>query len=316
LGDATVPLFKTASEVFDQANDYLLRGDFASALNKYNDAIRKFQKSGDQTGILLATAYASVMSLAQNTSNPNAYRAASQALRAVGDQPIKLALRESTGNALAHEADILASAYEWIGLQPSSPAQFQQKAQALRQVATAIRTDIGNNVLVLPELFKQGSFTGEQRAYALAAQSEEALAQSMLATDPKGAAEHYQTARLWWSQAGDAPQADAAASRVAQYGKSAKCWFCGREVSGENVHFVPMPSDLTDLVKAADKDSPLPSFDPATGNVYACTGCHGAVHRLADQLATQRMNELDAKVQPQIQELKDQIRAIKNRINM
>ncbi len=311
-----MPLFKTATEVFDQANDYLLRGDFGSALNKYNDAIRKFQKVGDQNGILLATAYASVMSLSQNANNPNAYRGAAQALRAVGDQPIKLGLRESTGNALAHEAEILASATEWTSLQPTSTAQYQQKADALRQVATAIRSDIGSNVLVLPELFKQGSFTGEQRAYALAAQSEEALAESLIATDPKAAAEHYQTARLWWSQAGDAAAADAAANRVAQYGKSAKCWFCGREVSGENIHFVPMPSDLTDLVKAADKDSPLPSFDPATGQVYACKGCHGAVYRLADGLALKRTAELEAKVQPQIEDLKKQIQAIKNRVNM
>ncbi|HYM39492.1 MAG TPA: hypothetical protein VEY12_05020 [Thermoplasmata archaeon] len=311
-----MPLFRSASEVFDQANDFLLRGDFGSALNKYNDALRKFQKTGDVNGATLAAAYASVMGLAQRSSDPGAYRAAAQALRAVGDTPVKLGLRESTGNALAHEADILASAAEWTTLQPTSTAQYQQKAEALRQVATAIRTDIGSNVLVLPELFRQGSVTGESRALALAAMSEEALAESLLASDPKAAAEHYQTARLWWSQAGDAAQADAAAAHVAQYGKSAKCWFCGREVSGENIHFVPMPSDLTDLVKAADKDSPLPSFDPATGNVYACKGCHGAVFHLADRLAVQRTAELEAKVQPQIDELKKQIQAVKGRINM
>ncbi len=311
-----MPLFKTATEVFDQANDLLLRGDFGSALNKYNDAIRKFQKIGDMNGVMLATAYASVMGLAQNPGNPMAYRAASQALRALGDQPIKLGLRESTAAAVAHEADILASAAEWTSLAPTSPQQFQQKAEALRQVATAIRADIGGNVLVLPELFRQGSVTGEQRALALAAMSEEAMAESLIATDPKAAAEHYQTARLWWSQAGDASMADAAAAHVAQYGKSVKCWFCGREVTGENIHFVPIPSDLTDLVKAADKDSVLPTFDPQTGNVYACKGCHGAVHHLADALATQRMNELDAKLQPQIDELKKQIQAVKGRINM
>ncbi len=311
-----MPLFKTASEVFDQANDYLLRGDFGSALNKYNDAIRKFQKVGDTNGVMLATGYASVMNLAQDPNNPNAYRAAAQALRALGDTPVKLGLRESTANAVAHEAEILASATEWMGVQPTSTAQYQQKAQALRQVATAIRSDIGSSILVLPELFKQGSFTGESRALVLAALSEEAIAESLLATDPKAAAEHYQTARLWWSQAGSSAQADAAAAHVAQYGKSAKCWFCGREVAGESIHFVAMPSDLTDLVKAADKDSPLPSFDPQTGNVYACKGCHGAVHHLADALATQRMNELDAKLQRQIQELKDQIQSIRNRINM
>lgn len=311
-----MPLFKTATEVFDQANDYLLRGDFGSALNKYNDAIRKFQKVGDANGVTLATAYASVMNLAQSPSNPMAYRAAAQALRAVGDMPLKLGLRESTGNALAQEAEILASATEWTSLTPTSAAQFQQKAQALRQVATAIRTQIGGSILVLPELFKQGSVTGEQRALALAAMSEEALAQSLVATDPKAAAEHYQTARLWWSQAGDAGMADAAAAYVAQYGKSAKCWFCGREVAGENIHFVPMPSELTDLVKAADKDSPLPSFDPATGNVYACKGCYGAVFRLADEIALRRTAELDAKVQVQIQDLKNQIQNIRNRLNM
>ncbi len=311
-----MPLFKTATEVFDQANDYLLRGDFASALSKYNDAIRKFQKVGDQNGILLATAYASVMNLAQDSNNPNAYHAAAQALHAIGDQPVKLGLRESTANAVAHEAEILASATEWVGLQPTSTAQYEQKAQALRQVATALRGDIGSNVLVLPELFKQGSFTGESRALVLAALSEEAIAESLVATDPKAAAEHYQTARLWWSQAGSGAQADAAAAHVAQYGKSAKCWFCGREVAGENIHFVPMPSELTDLVKAADKDSVLPTYDPQTGNVYACKGCYGAVDKLADALATQRAAAVEAKLQPQIDELKKQIQAVKGRINM
>ncbi len=311
-----MPLFKTATEVFDQANDYLLRGDFASALNKYNDAIRKFQKTGDQNGILLATAYASVMNLAQAPDNPTAYRAAAQALRALGDQPMKLGLRESTASAVAHEAEILASAKEWVGLAPTSTAQYQQKADALRQVATALRSDIGSNILVLPELFKQGSHTGESHALVLAALSEEAIAESLLATDPKAAAEHYQTARLWWSQAGESGQADAAAAHVAQYGKSAKCWFCGREVAGENIHFVPMPSDLTDLVKAADKDSVLPTYDPQTGNVYACKGCHGAVLHLADALATQRAAAVEAKLQPQIDELKRQVQAVKGRINM
>lgn len=311
-----MPLLKTASDVMDQANDYLMRGDFASALSKYNDAVRKFQKVGDVNGATQALAYASVMNLAQSPRDPAAYRAASQALRALGDTPMKLGLRESTGNALAREAEILASEAEWTGLQPTSVAQYQQKAQALRQVATAIRSEIGSNILVLPELLKQGSMTGESHALALAALSEEAMAESLISTDPKAAAEHYQTARLWWSQAGDAAQADAAASRVAQYGRSAKCWFCGREVAGENIHFVAMPSDLTDLIKAADKDNPLPSFDPASGNVYACKGCHGAVYHLADQLAVQRTAELDAKIQPQIDELKKQIQAVKGRINM
>ncbi len=309
-------LIKTAPELMCQGHDYLLRGDFANALNKYNDAVRKFQKVGDMNGATQAYAYASVMNVAQSPSDPSAYRAAAQALRALGDMPVKLGLRESTGNAVAKEADILASVSEWTALRPTSVDQYKQKARALRQVATTIRTEIGGNVLVLPELFKQGSLTGEAQALALAAQSEEALAESLLASDPKAAAEHYQTARLWWSQAGNAAQADQASALVQAYGKSAKCWFCGREVAGENVHFVPMASDLTDLVRAADKDSPLPSFDPASGNVYACKGCHGAVHHLADDLAVRRTAELDAKIQPQIQDLKNQIQSIRNRLNM
>ncbi len=51
-----MPLFKTASEVFDQANDYLLRGDFTNALNKHSDAVRRFQKAGEQNRVLPAVA--------------------------------------------------------------------------------------------------------------------------------------------------------------------------------------------------------------------------------------------------------------------
>jgi hypothetical protein len=223
---------------------------------------------------------------------------------------MKLGVRESTAEQLAREAELLASEIELTAYHPASVDQYRQKAQSLRDLATAFRSDIGNQVLVLPELFRQGSLNGELKALPLAAQSEEAMAESLISSDPKAAAEHYQTARLWWFQAGYSGQADQALSRVQQYGRAARCWFCGRDVAGEGVHYVPMPSELTELVRNAAKDSPLPSYDAASGSVYACKGCYGAVYRLADGIASKRVAEMEARVQAQIEDLKRQVASL------
>ncbi|HEY7587829.1 MAG TPA: hypothetical protein VIB49_03665 [Thermoplasmata archaeon] len=303
-------LLKSASEVLDQGHDFLLRGDFSNALARYNDAAKKYQKLGDINGAAIAGAYAAVMSLALRASDPAAYRQAVQSLRSLGPARMKLGVRESTAAQLAREAELLASEIELIGYHPASVDQYRQKARSLRDLATAFRADIGSQVLAIPELLHQGSLTGESKALPLAAHSEEALAESLLSSDPKAAAGHYQTARLWWSQAGYGGQADSALSRVQQYGRAARCWFCGRDVAGEGVHFVPMLSELTELVRNAVRDSPLPSYDAASGSVYACKGCYGAVYRLADGIATKRVAELEARVQAQIEDLKRRVASL------
>ena len=164
-------------------------------------------------------------------------------------------------------------------------------------------------MLVLPELFWKQTAPGEARALPLLAMAEESLGQSLVQEDPKAAAEHFQTARLWWMQAGRADMAQSASTYVQSYGLAVKCWFCGREVSGEGVHFLSIPSELTDMLKKSASGTALPSFNKANGTVYACKGCHGAISALSDSIATQRTQELEVKINKQLEEIRRQLRA-------
>ncbi len=51
-----MPLFKTATEVFDQANDYLLRGDFAYGAKGHNDMLRAYEKVEHAYAVRMAVA--------------------------------------------------------------------------------------------------------------------------------------------------------------------------------------------------------------------------------------------------------------------
>jgi len=313
-GAAELPLFKTPVEILAQGHDLVLRGDFVQARERFSEASTKFTKQRDMMGANLASVYAAVMAVGQGISNPQAYRTASQSLLTLGPYMFKVGLREVPAQQLALELDLLAAELEVTSMAPSDPQQFGEKAKALQELAMRFRAQLAGQVLVIPELFTKTVVVGEAKAAPLMAQAEEAIGESLILQDPKAAAEHYQSARLWWIQAGRLDQADAASTHMKEYGRAAKCWFCGREVSGEGIHFVAMPSELTDLVKQRGQGSALPTFDAATNSVYACKGCYGAVFQLADAIAVKRTGELEAKVQKQIDEIKSQISQIKGRI--
>ncbi len=55
-----MPLFRTVTEVFDQANDYLLRGDFAYEAKGHNDMPRAYEKVEHPYTVRMAAARRSV----------------------------------------------------------------------------------------------------------------------------------------------------------------------------------------------------------------------------------------------------------------
>ncbi len=305
-------LIKSAGELVALGHDLVQRGNFVEANEKYSDAARKFAKQGDAMGANIASSYAAVVALGQQMSNPMAYRIASQSLLNIGGFMMKIGLREIPANQLATELDLLATEIEVLSLSPTNPQQFKDKAQALQTTAMQFRAKMTGQVLVIPELFSKTAMTGEAKAPALMALAEEALGESLILDNPKAAAEHYQSARLWWMQAGRQDFADAASMRVRAYGRAAKCWFCGREVSGEGIHFVTMASELTDVVKRTGEGSALPTFDPVSNAIYACRGCYSAVFKLADDLAVKRTQELEVKIERELNEIRAQIKNIRS----
>ncbi len=300
-------LFKTPEQIMQSGNDAVLRGSFSEAEQNYRSAATKFSKQGNMRQAGVADGYAAVVAIAHGPSNTALYYPAILSVRSLGETILKLGLREVSASALANEMQLLASEIDILNSRAVSPPEHAEKARRLNELAARFRTETGDTALVLPELFLKQSVLGESRAASLSAHAEEELGESLVLDNPKAAAEHYQTARLLWMQAGRQDLADGAASRVRSYGRAAKCWFCGREISGEGVHFLSMPSDLTDLLKKTSRDSALPAFDSSLSKIYACKGCHSAIYRLADELAIDRMRELETRINIQLNQIRESI---------
>ncbi len=305
-------LIKTAQEILEQGHDAVLRGDFASAADKFRSASQKFSKQGDMSMSQLASGYASIVRVSQRPSDSGLYYNAADTIRPLGNTPLKLGPREVTASYLAEELQLLGNEIDAVGLIPDQPERWAVRASSLQDLANRFRSNTAGDPLVMPELLQKQQILAETKAMQLQALSEEALAESLISRDPKAAAEHYQTARLWWAQAGRQDMAESAASRVSSYGKAVKCWFCGREVTGERIHFLTMPSDLTELVSRSSGDGALPSCVPSLREVYACKGCHSAVFKMADSRALQRTNELEVRVNAELSEIRRQIEQIKD----
>jgi hypothetical protein len=299
--------FKTAEQVLQSGHDAVLRGSFTEALQSYRNASAKFSKQGDSQSASLANVYASIVAIAQSPTNASLYYPAAQSARSLGDVSLKVGLREVAAATLATEIELLALEIDALNVGARTSAEYADKARKLTEVASRFRIEVADTVLVLPELVYKQSIMGEAKAVPLSAQAEEAMAESLVMENPKAAAEHYQTARLFWMQAGRQDLGDSAASRVRSYGRAAKCWFCGREISGEGIHFMPMPSDLTALVMNTAKNSALPAFDPSQSQIYACKGCHSAIYKMADARAMERMRELEVRINVQLNELRKKI---------
>lgn len=297
-------IIKSGDELMTAAHDAVMRGDFNTAYNKFSEATRKFQKMNDGYNYAMASGYVSIMAIALSPNDPGAYYSAVQVLRALGEVPLKLGLRDTSSSQLATEAELLAGEKEVLAVAPTSPMEQGARAKRLQEIAMGFRLNASGRVLVIPELFWKETVTGEGKALPLMAMAEESLGQSLVQENPKAAAEHFQTARLWWMQAGRADMAQTASAYVKSYGLAVKCWFCGREVSGEGVHFVSMPSELTDMLKKTASESALPSFDQSTDMVYACKGCYGAIFVLSDSIAVQRTKELEVKINAQLEEIR------------
>ena len=302
------PLFKDGSGTLEQALDLARRGDFAHAREKFLDASRKYAKEGSLLYPNLAKAYADLLSPEVRDGHPDALMALSTFLRStLGTTELKLGARGISAADLATQLELTTRDLNLMAAVQSGTGNPESLAQALQALAGGYG-QLGNQVLYLPELFHQKSTTAESRVPALMALSFETLGTSIQATDPLGAAEHFQTAQQYWLQANDEARSQAAGTRAGHLSIQARCWFCGREGKGHGVQFVSLPIDQEVVGLKDPGTSPLPSLDPSGRRVYVCKGCFSAVSGLSDRIAMQRAGEAEARVMAELRAMEQRLR--------
>ncbi len=300
-------MFRSSSKLLEQANDLVKQGNFAKAEERYSDAAAKLTREGDSTNAQLAMAYAAFLALARAGGDPAIYGRAAQSLQTLGGATLKIGLRDVSASSLSNEVAILGEDLAAVMMPSQSVIEQTNRAQRLREVGLRYQSVIRTNVILTKEMFQKETGTGASRAFTLFALSEEMMGESTVFTDPKKAGEHYQQASLFWEQAGVKQASADARSRAQQYQKSAKCWFCGREVTGQGVSFFQLPSELTLSLTKTESAAVLPSFDNGTNQIFSCRGCNSTMNTLSDSWAQKRAQEVYTKLEAEIEVLRKQI---------
>jgi hypothetical protein len=288
-----VPIIKDGAATLEQGLDLARRGDLSRASEKFLDAARKFSREGNLLYASVATAYTNLLSSAVGNSDPSSLMALFSLLQNIpGTIELKLGPRGISSSELANELQLTARYSSLTSLAHSQSGNPESLAQGLQGLATEYR-QLGNRVLFLPELLRHQAIPADSQAPVLMALSFEVLGKSLEGTDPMTAAEHFQTAQQYWTQAGYDDNAQQAATRSGNLALKAKCWVCGREGTGHGVQFVSIPVDKEATGLNLPSSSPLPSIDRSGRYVYVCKGCHSAIGDLADRIAVQRVSQVE-----------------------
>jgi hypothetical protein len=300
------PLIKDGSGLQEQALSLVARGDFNGAQEKFLAASRKFAKEGRVRDASKAQAYAQLMVARPGMASPQMLSGLSSYLSSLGDEPMLLGARPTTARTLAAQLGLEAREAQLDGRAGSIPIPPQQRYDAQRELALSYQ-QLGDEVLILPELFTRVPQTGSAKGHVLSALAEEGLAGALVGSDPLNAAEHFQSASQWWRLAGDEGRAAEAARKTGSLSVRASCWICGRQGSGHGVQFVSIPIAPESAALRESESSPLPSRDPTGRSAYVCKGCTSMISDVADQIASARDQALEARVMAQIAALRSQM---------
>lgn len=307
-------LFKSSDELLEKGLDLVEQKEFAKAQDVFEKSAEKAEKKGERDVLVMSNALAKIMALSGQGRTYQNLVNAQQALAALGENDLKIGLKTIKASVLVTECAITAEEMSVQGV-PTTADGLTQRAGRLQSIGVKYQTQIGNNTLFFPELFSNKNETGIQRSMRIFAESQENMAEATVWSDPKRAAEYYQNAVNYWKQAGDAAGESRGLDKVNQYSLSVKCWFCGREITGEYVHFFPMNSEVTNLLMKTNGDGPLLSANKTGDYVFACRGCYSAISKKADEIAVRYHNIAMARITDVQNNLQAQINDLRRALN-
>ena len=304
-------LFKNDDEHFEDAVDLIKRKEYEKAMA----ALRK-SKSKDKDGNLTAKcdAMEAFINLYNKQDDPGAYINAANKLKAYTDGPLELGLSTFDPQKLAEECFLMSKTLNVRRMPESSPAENKAKAEALLDCAKDYQTKIGNNNLTIREFFGGGVTIGMKESITLMAEANERYSEAFAWDDPKKAAEYQQYAFNYRRQIGES--GDKNMELIRKYSSSATCWICGRDASGEGIHFFAMSSDISPQLR--ENKGVLKTADEGFQNIYVCRACYTSISRRADaiskyyyDLTEDEMRSMEARLQAEIAALQAEITALR-----
>ncbi len=150
-------------------------------------------------------------------------------------------------------------------------------ANRLIQAGNTLMNTCGDENLICYDVFSGQKITGRVFALGYIAKGYEVAARAIAWDDPKKGAEYAQQAANYRKEENNPEMLAKDEKFVEGTSMTAHCWLCGKEVTGMDIHFIPMPSFVTKPLIAAEQreGKPFPSYSGQ--DIYMCRGCFAAI---------------------------------------
>jgi tetratricopeptide (TPR) repeat protein len=188
------------------------------------------------------------------------------------------------------------------------PSETADKFESLAQLYLSI----GREKLALGDLFKLDG-TSYRMAFKFLGFSKLLKGFAEEERDPSKAVEYYAEAIGNFGQAMLEEYTSFLDERNRKLGNVAKCWFCGRDVQGEEIHYVYMDTLLTPYLR--DKFGGESPSSVKETKIAACVACYEAIHILADIVARKYYEMAMAELREVEQKLTGAIVALERRLS-
>ena len=303
-------LFKDADALYEQALDLIKQGEFDKARARLMKSIEKDGGPDDISAVLVG-----MIDLRGRLGDVNAYRALLNALKATKAKEFTFGLTTVNTAMMTVQCELAIEEIQIFNMNGPS-AVLLDKGNKLLKLAQRYQAEVGNENLKTNEIFLNDTTrTGIREGLVLFATGYESLALGTVWDDPRKAAEYQQIAYGYRKQIGDTGEANL--KLVNDYSRTCKCWFCGRTASGLGIHFFPISSEISPMLRKADGE-PLRSETDDYGAIYACRACYKGISTRADDIAkayhAQAMSEMrsmEARLQAEIAALWAAVRSVR-----
>ena len=304
-------LFKDGEELFNAALEEINRKEYDKASKTLSKALEKKSSKSD-----LARVYIAMIDVGKDLNSSKPYVDLKNALVGLGADSFRFGLSEFDKDALIKECDAMARCID----ARNSGGQDEARGNALLQAAQNLMATVGENTLRINEYYSGNSISGTRMATGLMAEANECLANAAYWNDPQKAAEYQQQAYNYRRQNGES--GDANLQKMQQYSKACTCWFCGRQVVGEGLHFYVLRADPSP--QQIDKDSKeLQHSISEDHDIYVCRACYTGVTNRADEISSdyynrglENLRQSEARLQTQIAAVEAQVSRLQSQVSM
>lgn len=286
--------WKDASEHFSKA---------ASLADEASGA--QFKKQG-----MIAKAFAALYLAVDAKNADNLLRCHDAFSKLDPDTTLEIPYKVKAGE-VAEEARILADEARLPQVSLDNLTEYPSEIADKFETLSQSYLGLGRENLVLADLFKI-SGTAYKMAFKYMGFSRLLKGIAEEKRDPAKAVEYYAEAMGNFGQAMLEDFKNYLDQRCKKLGNVAKCWFCGRDVQGEGIHYVYMDTIMTPYLQEKFGAESPPSLKEL--KIVACIACYEAIHIVADLVARAYYEKAMAALRQVEKELTEAIIALDRRL--